>query len=101
MCRQVRQNADAADPDAARKKLLDSFAAIGVNVAALKAYLGHDPATCSPVEMDDLRKLYAGIKNGDTSWAEVMEGLNATATKADPAATAAASVKARLEGGAK
>ena len=100
LCRTVRQNADAADPDAARKKLLDNFALIGVNVAALKAYIGHDPATCSPSEMDDLRKLYAGIRSGDTTWTEVMAGLEtAAAKKADPAMKAAEAVKAKLAGG--
>lgn len=101
LCAEVRRQKDATDPEAARKKLLDSFAAIGVNAASLKTYLGHDIAQCSPAQLDDLRKLYAGIRNGDTTWAEIVAGLEtAAAQKADPSSKAAEAVKARLNGGA-
>lgn len=63
---------DATDPDAARKAVADAFAALGVMPDALKAYLGHDLGTCSPAELTDLRGLYAAIKEGDVTWAEVL-----------------------------
>lgn len=99
MCAEVRRQKDATDPEAARKKLLDSFAAIGVNAASLKTYLGHDVNQCSPAQLDDLRKLYAGIRNGDTTWSEIVAGLEtAAAQKADPSSKAAEAVKAKLAG---
>lgn len=61
---------DAADPTAARKKIADAFAAVGVPPSELKKYLGHDLATCSPTELADLRKVYQSIKEGEASWAE-------------------------------
>lgn len=101
MCAEVRSHKDAADPDAARKRLIDSFAGIGVKVTDLKTYLGHDIAQCSSAQLDDLRKLYAGIRNGDTTWAEIVAGLEtAAAQKADPSSKAAEAVKAKLAGGA-
>lgn len=62
---------DAKDPDAARKKIVDSFATLGVRASDLTEYLGHSIDQCSPAEMDDLRTVYAGLKDGETTWAEV------------------------------
>ncbi len=71
--RHTMDNRDAADPDAARKKLASAFAALGVAPGELKKYLGHDLATCSPAEMTDLRAVYTSLKDGEASWAEVMK----------------------------
>lgn len=64
---------DAADPDAARKKLVDAFAKLGVTPAALKQYLEHDVATCSPAELEQLRAVYVAIKDGDASWNDIVK----------------------------
>lgn len=64
--------ADAADPDAARKKLADAFAAINVQPASLAKYLGHELATVSPAELVELRAIYAAIKEGETTWHEAL-----------------------------
>ncbi len=72
---QARQ--DKTDPDAARKKLVDAFVSVGVQPDALKAYLGHDIASCSPAEMQDLRAIYAGIHTGETTWKEVITSAQA------------------------
>lgn len=66
----VRRDRDAAHPEEARRKLVDSFAAIGVPASELSEYVGHDLAGCSPPEIEDLRKLYQAIKGGDATWAE-------------------------------
>lgn len=100
LCRETRQKADAADPDTARKRLIDSFAGIGVKVTDLKAFVGHDLDQCTPAEIDDLRKLFAGLRNGDTTWAEITAGVEVVnAKKADPSAKAAASVQAAINAG--
>ena len=64
---------DAKDPDTARRKLLDSFGSIGVRVDQLKSYLGHDVGTLSPKELQTLRELYAAIRDGESTWRDVME----------------------------
>jgi hypothetical protein len=64
---------DAQDPDAARKRLIDSFAAIGVMPSDLEAYLGHGTGMCTPAETQTLREVYAAIRDGHATWAEVME----------------------------
>lgn len=67
---------DNADPDAARKRLADSFAELNVSPTELKKYLGHELSTCSPAELADLRKVYVSIREGEATWAEHMK-LNA------------------------
>lgn len=79
---QARQ--DKTDPDAARKKLVDAFVGVGVQPDALKAYLGHDIAACSPAEMQDLRAIYAGIHSGETTWKEVLASAQETVSEDAP-----------------
>jgi hypothetical protein len=67
------ENKAAKDPDAERKKLVDAFDSIGVPVADLKTYLGHDLATCSPHELVSLRAVYAAIRDGEATWREALE----------------------------
>jgi hypothetical protein len=62
---------DARDPDAARKEIADGFASLNVMPSDLKSYLGHDLSQCSPVQLADLRGLFAAIRAGDLTWAEV------------------------------
>lgn len=69
----TRQAEFAQDPDAARKKMIDAFATLGVQPADLKNWLGRDLATASPAELDKLRGIFSAIKEGETSWSAVME----------------------------
>lgn len=71
------------DPDRARKKLIDAFAEQGVQPADLKSYLGHD-ITTNPAEMAELRAIYAGIRDGETTWAAVMAEKDAATDEANP-----------------
>jgi len=64
--------ADKSDPEAAKKKLLDAFHSKGVAPDDLKQYLGHPIEQCTPKQIDELRTIYSGIKDGDSTWAEVM-----------------------------
>lgn len=73
---------DAADPDAARKKLLDAFTALNVSVPDLKAYLGVDLDKISPAELIELRALHAAIRDGETTWRAAMESRHPTEQKA-------------------
>lgn len=69
----TQRNADAEDPDAAKRKLFDAFGGLGVQAGQLKEYLGHDAKTLSPKELSDLRALYAAIRDGEAAWRDVMD----------------------------
>jgi hypothetical protein len=71
--KQVRLNETAQDPAAARKKVVDAFAEIGVKAVDLVTYLGHAIDQCSPAEIVSLRGLYGAIRDGEATWAEAME----------------------------
>lgn len=72
-CRETLRRGDAADPAAAAKKLADAFATLGISVAKLREYLGHGVDEVAPDEAEDLRGVYAAIRDGETTWAQVME----------------------------
>jgi hypothetical protein len=69
----VQRKKDAEDPDAAKKRLLDAFSEKGVTVAQIKDYLGHGVETLEPKELTDLRGLYAALRDGETTWREIMD----------------------------
>ncbi len=70
VARQTLKDRDAKDPKAAKKKVLDSFSEIGVKPRDLEKLLRHSLDTVSPAELEDLRKIYQAIKDGEASWAD-------------------------------
>lgn len=68
----IRLDAAAQDPDAARRKLVDAFAEIGVTATDLTVYLGHDIGKCSPAQIVTLRGIYGAIRDGEATWQTVM-----------------------------
>lgn len=64
--------ADKADPGAARKKILDAFAERGVRPEQIRQFLGHEIDVIPPNELEALRATYAAIRDGHTTWDEVM-----------------------------
>lgn len=71
--RQTMAKQDAADPDAAKNRLVDAFAQLGVAVEQLKDYVGHELSSLSPSELQTLRAIYSAIKDGETTWKAVMD----------------------------
>lgn len=71
--RQTMATQDAQNPDAAKNRIIDAFAMIGVGVENLKDYLGHELSGITPNELQTLRALYSAIKDGETSWKAVMD----------------------------
>lgn len=69
----VRMDEAARDPAAERKSIVDAFGGIGVKAHQLTEYLGHDIDACSPAQLVDLRGLFGAIKDGEATWATVME----------------------------
>lgn len=101
--RATKQKRDAADPDAAKRKLLDAYRAVGVSAEQVKEYVGHSLDALAPAELETLRGIYVALKDGDTTWKEVMDlKWQETVTGLDGNATAAAtgtktsSLKAKL-----
>ncbi len=70
--RRTKQDAAAKDPDAERHALADAFSGLGVLPKDLTAYLGHDLAKCSPVEITELRDVYTAIRDGEVTWVEIL-----------------------------
>jgi hypothetical protein len=68
----IRHGEVAKDPEGARRKVLDAFASLNVMPSDIKAYLGHDVASASPAEIQELRDLYAAIGAGEATWAEAL-----------------------------
>ena len=71
--RQTMATQDAQNPDAAKNRIIDAFAMLGVGVENLKDYLGHELSGITPNELQTLRALYSAIKDGETSWKAVMD----------------------------
>lgn len=66
-------NKAAQDPEAEKKKIIDSFATIGVLPSHLATYLEHGLEAIVPAELAMLRRLYQSIRDGETTWKAVME----------------------------
>jgi hypothetical protein len=68
----IRHGEVVEDPKAYQRKILGGFAGVGVEPKALTDWLGHDLNACSPAQMADLRDMYRDIRDGKTTWAEVL-----------------------------
>lgn len=68
---------DAKDPTAARKQILDGFYRVGVTADQVKALMGKPLETLNPAEIQLLRNIYTGLRDGEMNWADVEadEGL--------------------------
>jgi len=58
------------DPAAAMKRMADAFAGIGIKPAELAKYLGHPLESVSPAELQDLREVFASLKDGESKWSD-------------------------------
>lgn len=72
-----------SDPDAARRKVIDSFAQLGIRVKDLEEYLGHQIERISPKEITELRTLYTAVKDGEVSWVDVIADKEAAKDHGD------------------
>jgi len=77
------RNRDSQDPKAAKKRVMDAFATIGIKPNDLAAYLGHSIDTITPSELEALRGVYAAIKEGDATWADYVSPPKADAKQED------------------
>lgn len=82
------QKEEATDPTAARKRVLDIFYLRGVGAGDLEAYVGHSIPPLSSAELDVLRRIAAGLKQGEITWAELREQGFAKVSAEKPAGAA-------------
>ncbi len=80
---------DAKDPDAARRKIIDGFAEFGVKPEALTEYLSHGLDTLTPKEIKELRGVFVSLREGESTWEEIMLVKNPTGSKEAAAKVAA------------
>lgn len=86
VCKHTRANRDAADPNAARKRLVDAFAQLGVMPRALTDYLGHSIEESSPSELDELRVVYQAVRDGEARWSDIVDTKQAATAPSTGAA---------------
>ena len=89
------RDADAKDPDAARKRIVDAFADLSVTPGDLREYLGVEIGKASPSDIAELRGVYTAIREGATTWREALAGKVVT-TPAAPVETAKDKLKATV-----
>ena len=65
--------ADKKDPDAAKKRLIDSFFKVGIKVGDLNEYLGHSIDQITPKELEDLRTMYSALSEGSAKWSDYVQ----------------------------
>lgn len=65
-------DADAQDPDAAKKKLIDAFGRLRISPDKLVEYLGHDLDALAPGDLANLRLCYTAINDGEATWHEML-----------------------------
>lgn len=99
--RQTRKNADAKDPAGARKAVADSFFRLGVMANQLTDYLDRQNLEAvTDAELEVLRQIYTAIREGETTWKEVMDDKKPSAQVGDtvekPAGKGTAGLKAAL-----
>jgi len=74
----TKLDATKQDPDAAKKKILDAFATLGIMNSDIAAYLGHSMEKATPVEIERLRVVYSSIKQGESTWDDFVSAANTT-----------------------
>lgn len=96
--RATRKRRDAEDPAGARKRILDSFWSIGVTAEQVAEFIGKPLEQVNPAELDLLRSVYTAVKDGEATWADVMESrVGAAAPKPNgTAAKGTEGLKARI-----
>lgn len=93
---ETQAKADAQDPQTAMRKLIDAFHSIGVSPDDLETWAGKSLQQLQPKEIAELRAIYQGVRDGENTWADSMEGKGAGTVEA--AAAVAEEKLARMRG---
>jgi hypothetical protein len=91
----TRKDKAAKDPSGERKAIADGFAEIGVRAEHLVELLGHPLDQCSPAELVELRGYYGAVRDGETTFPQIVEFVQGK--RAEQAAAAADVAKRAAE----
>jgi hypothetical protein len=69
---ETQRNADKADPDSAKRKVIDAFANLGIGPTELSVFLGHNLDKIQPAELMELRAAHAALKDGEAYWSDLL-----------------------------
>ena len=84
-CVAILKDKAAANPDLERNRVCDAFADQGIQPVNLEEWLGHTLSVATPVEIEHLRRLYVGIRDGEVTWADALaHRAEQLASKAPP-----------------
>lgn len=83
------KDADAQDPEAARRQILDAFFELGVMPEQVQELIGKPLEQLNPAELQWLRSIYTGLREGEATWQEVMDEHTAKTQRAERAREAA------------
>jgi hypothetical protein len=72
-CIRTTSDRNAKDPAAAKKEAIDAFASVGVFPGQLEDYVGHSLDALQPAELDELVQVFTSLRDGETTWAAVLE----------------------------
>lgn len=74
-CQDTLAKEDKTDPKAALRRITGGFFDLGVDAATVQAMIGHDLESISPAELNLLRVLYTGLREGETTLADILEAV--------------------------
>lgn len=86
---QTQRKADKQDPDAAKRKVIDAFAGLGIGPAELAVFLGHSLERIQPAELVELRAAYSAIRDGEAYWSDLLAAKGIADAKSMQQAVAA------------
>lgn len=72
-CQKIVAQGIKDDPTAYMKRLADAFSGIGIGPELIEQYLGHPIASVNPDEILELKDVFGAIRDGESTWAEIME----------------------------
>lgn len=72
MARHVLKEGVNKDPMASRRKMLDSFASLGITPKEIETYIKHPIEQITSNEMLELKEIYNSIRDGEAKWVDYL-----------------------------
>ena len=70
LCQEAIRTKINKDPEAAKRQIFDAFAGLGIMPEELEKYLKHPLSQVTPAETEDLRLVFAALKEGSARWSD-------------------------------
>lgn len=69
------RNKSQSDPEAAKNKVIDGFSGLGVKPSDLEKFLRKPLLQILPKDLDELRKVYTSLRDGESVWPDWLEDI--------------------------